>query len=92
MAAKLAPVQIVRRITLGLVLVGLLVLTVLHQRVQGIPSIDALDPFGGLETLLKWVAGGDFIKKIEPGTMVLFAGILASTGPITWHQSSGTSA
>ena len=77
MAAKLPPVQIVRRITLGLILVGLTTLMVLHQRIQGIPSIDALDPFGGLETLLKWVAGGDLIKKIEPGTLVLFGGILA---------------
>lgn len=77
MAAKLAPVQIVRRITLGVFLAGLTTLMVLHQKVQGIPSIDALDPFGGLETLLKWLAGGEFIKRIEPGTLVLFGGIVA---------------
>ena len=47
MAAKMAPVQIRRRITLGVFLVGLTTLTILHQRVQGIPTIDALDPFGG---------------------------------------------
>ncbi len=76
MATKLAPVQIARRITLGVTLVGLTVLTVLHQRLQGIPSIDALDPFGGLETLMKYVAGGEFIKKIEPGNIVLLGAIL----------------
>jgi len=77
MAARLSPVQIARRISLGIMLVGLTVLMVLHQRTQGIPSIDALDPFGGLETLLKYIAGGQFIKKIEPGTLVLFGGIVA---------------
>ncbi len=77
MAAKAAPLQIFRRITLGVILLGLTTLTVLHQRVQGIPTIDALDPFGGLETLLKWVAGGEIIKKLEPGTIILFGGIVA---------------
>ncbi len=76
MAARLSPVQIIRRITLGISLVGLTILTILHQKIQGIPSIDALDPFGGLETLLKYVAGGEFIKKIEPGTVILFGAIV----------------
>lgn len=76
MAAKISKIQILRRITLGIVLVGLIILTILHQRMQGIPSIDALDPFGGLETLMKYVAGGELIKKIEPGTVVLFGGII----------------
>ena len=77
MGIKRSPVQIARRVTLGVFLSGLIVLTVLHQRMQGIPSIDALDPFGGLETLLKFLAGGEFIKKIEPGNIVLFGGIVA---------------
>jgi ferredoxin len=58
-------------------LVGLVILIILHQKMQGIPAIDALDPFGGLETLLKYVAGGTFIKKIEPGTLILFGGFVA---------------
>ncbi len=77
MAAHMSKIQILRRVTLGVVLGGLTILTILHQRVQGIPSIDALDPFGGLETLMKYVAGGELIKKIEPGTVVLFGGIVA---------------
>ena len=74
MATRLGSIQIIRRVTLGVTLVGLTVMAILHQRLQGIPPIDALDPFGGLETLMKYVAGGEFIKRIEPGTLVLFGG------------------
>ncbi len=77
MTARIKPVQFVRRVTLGIVLVGLTTLTILHQRLQGIPTVDSLDPFGGLETLLKYVAGGEIMKKLEPGTLVLFGGIVA---------------
>lgn len=77
MAKKMHPVQIARRISLGIVLVGLTILTVLHQKMQGMPSIDALDPFGGLETLMKFLAGGEFIKKIEPGNILLFGAVVA---------------
>ena len=77
MSIRMSPVQIARRITLGIFLTGLVVLTILHQRMQGIPSIDALDPFGGIETLLKYLAGGEYIKKIEPGNIVLFGAIIA---------------
>lgn len=69
-------VQVARRAILGLTLAGVTVLAFLHQRIQGMPSIDALDPFGGLETLLKFVAGGELVKKIEPGTVVLFGAIV----------------
>lgn len=77
MVARLTPTQLVRRITLGIILVGLTAITILHQKLQGIPTIDSLDPFGGLETLLKYVAGGEIMKKLEPGTLVLFSGIVA---------------
>jgi ferredoxin len=77
MAKQIARIQVLRKIILGLMLLALTVLGVLHQKMQGIPSVDALDPFGGLETLLKLVARGEFIKKIEPGTVVLFCGTVA---------------
>jgi ferredoxin len=76
MPKHIAGIQLARRITLGVLLVGLTVLAFLHQKMQGIPSIDALDPFGGLETMMKFVAGGEFLKKIEPGNIVLFGGIV----------------
>jgi ferredoxin len=63
-------------VTLGVSLAGLTVLTILHQRSASYPSIDALDPFGGLETLMKFVAGGEFLKKIEPGNIVLLGAIV----------------
>jgi hypothetical protein len=76
-AKKLEPIQLARRITRGVMLAGLTLLVILHQRMQGIPSIDALDPFGGIETLFKYLAGGEFIKKIEPGNIVMLGGIVA---------------
>lgn len=72
---KIEPLQLARRIVLGVVLVSFTALMYLHQRYPGVPSVDALDPFGGLETLLKTAAGGEFIKKIFPGTLVLFGGV-----------------
>lgn len=77
MAKKISAVQLARRLSLGLVLVGMTVLMVLHQKIQGFPSIDAIDPFGGLETLMKFIAGGELIKKIEPGNIVLLGGVVA---------------
>ncbi len=77
MARKFSATQLVRRITLGFFLAGLTAMTFLHQKLQGVPAIDALDPFGGLETLMKFLAGGEFIKKIEPGNIVLLGGVVA---------------
>jgi ferredoxin len=76
MAAKTASIQIARRIILGVSLAGLTLITVLHQRNPAFPSIDALDPFGGLETLMKFAAGGELIKKIMPGNLVLLGAIV----------------
>jgi ferredoxin len=76
MAAKLAPVQIARRVTLGVFLAGFVFLTIAHQNLKGFPAIDALDPFGGLETLFKFFAGGDLIKRIEPGNIVLLGAVV----------------
>lgn len=72
---RLSTIQVIRRVTLGIFLGGFVILAALHQKLQGIPAIDALDPFGGLETLLKYVASGEFIKKIEPGNIVLLGAI-----------------
>ncbi|MFZ4618852.1 MAG: 4Fe-4S binding protein, partial [Rectinemataceae bacterium] len=73
----MAPIQVARRVTLGVILAGLTLITFLHQRMQGIPSIDALCPFGGFESLLKFISGDGLIKKLELGTMVLAGGIVA---------------
>jgi ferredoxin len=74
---KTSGIQVARRITLGIALVGITVAAFLHQKLAGAPPIDALDPFGGLETLLKFVAGGETVQKIAPGTIVLFGAVVA---------------
>jgi len=76
MAKKIAPIQWARRISLGIFFTAVTTLTVLHQRLQNMPSIDSLDPFGGVETLLKYLAGGEFIKKIMPSNIVLLVAII----------------
>ena len=76
MAKKITGIQLARRISLGIFLAGFTLLTILHQKLQNIPSVDALDPFGGIETLFKYLAGGELIKKIMPGNLVLLAAIV----------------
>lgn len=76
MAKKISRIQLARRISLGVFLVAVTVLTILHQKLQNMPSIDALDPFGGIETLFKYLAGGELIKKIMPANLVLLAAII----------------
>lgn len=53
-----------------------------HQRLgggpQGAPPVDALCPFGGLETLYQLVAGGEFLRRIFPSAIVLLIGTLLS--------------
>jgi len=76
MAKKIAPIQWARRISLGIFFIAVTTLTVLHQRLQNMPSIDSLDPFGGVETLFKYLAGGEFVKKIMPANIVLLVAIV----------------
>ena len=77
MAKKIAPIQWARRISLGIFFIAVTTLTVLHQRLQNMPSIDSLDPFGGIETVLKYLASGELIKKIMPANIVLLVAIVA---------------
>jgi polyferredoxin len=76
MAKKMAPIQVARRISLGIFLGAVTILGVLHQYVKNMPSIDSLDPFGGVETIFKYLAGGELIKKIMPANIVLLVAIV----------------
>lgn len=60
-------------LTLFVVLVS--IAAYLHQVLGGAkaPSIHALCPFGGLESLYTFFGTGGFIQKIFSGTMILFA-------------------
>jgi len=70
---KNKPIKIIRLIILGVFLVAISVVAYLHQTGKGvIPSIHALCPFGGLESLYTFFTTGSFISKIFAGTMVLF--------------------
>ncbi|MBC8059147.1 MAG: 4Fe-4S binding protein, partial [Clostridiaceae bacterium] len=66
-------VKYLRWVLLGFFLIMVTRETYLHQ-IQGggvAPSIHALCPYGGLETLYSLVFGGTFLQKIFSGTMIL---------------------
>jgi len=66
-------VIIVRLILLAVFFVTITVAAYLHQTsAGGVPSVHALCPFGGLESLFAFFTKGSFIGKIFAGTMVLF--------------------
>ncbi|MCC6494898.1 MAG: 4Fe-4S binding protein [Propionibacteriaceae bacterium] len=65
-----------------LVVGGIIVVAaVRHQLEQatGAASVDALCPFGALETLLTWATTGNFVTKIHPSNLVLGIGLLVGT-------------
>ena len=64
--------RILRWITLGSFLAFVLSATALHTLGYVGPSIHALCPYGGLESMLSLVAVGTFLKRIVIGTFVLF--------------------
>ncbi len=76
MKLKISPIQLARRISLGFFLGLTSVLAFLHQSVASIPNVDAMCPFGGLETAYKLFAGGEFIKKVGPSNIALLALII----------------
>lgn len=64
--------RILRWVTLGSFLAFVLSATSLHALGYVAPSIHALCPYGGLESMLSIVAVGTFLKRIVIGTFVLF--------------------
>lgn len=46
---------------------------------SGSPSTDALCPFGGMETLYSLIANGNYLKKIEPSSLILLGATLLIT-------------
>lgn len=59
----------------------ILVAAVRHQvdKAGGAASVDALCPFGALETLVTWVTTGTFITKVHPSNLVLGVALLVGT-------------
>ena len=68
-------IKIIRWSILAIFLVWLSIAAYLHQTLGGgvAPSIHALCPFGGLESLYTFFQSGTFISKIFSGTLILFA-------------------
>lgn len=76
MIRKVPGIQVLRRIVLGLVLFLTTAIVILHQKVQGVASVDALCPFGGFETLYQVVAGGELLKKLEISNFFLLGSVV----------------
>ncbi len=73
MRMKTSSLQIARRLSLGFFLALTTAVAVLHQVARNFPAVDALCPFGGIETLYKLAAGGGFVQRIEPSNIALLA-------------------
>lgn len=68
-------IEYLRWSLLALFVLSVSIAAYLHQVLGGAkaPSIHALCPFGGLESLYSFFTTGGFIEKIFSGTMILFA-------------------
>jgi len=69
----------IRWIVLGVILVGITAVVTAHQLVSGPGKwvgVDALCPFGGLETLFSPIAGTGFIKQTAASALILLIGML----------------
>lgn len=73
---KKKSIQNIRRVILGIFLIFISYKAYMHQVLgggtDGSPSIHALCPYGGLESLYTLFSAGSFIQKIFSGTFILF--------------------
>jgi polyferredoxin len=74
--------QLVRRLVQSAFLLFILFASLRHslfEETTTAASIDALCPFGGLETLWRAVTTGNFVPKTHPSNLVLGVGLLLAT-------------
>lgn len=45
----------------------------------GVPTVDALCPFGGLEGIYNFLASGTWLRRLAPSALILFAAVAAIT-------------
>lgn len=70
-------IQVFRLIVLAFFILLVTILAIGHQlSIPGFGPIDALCPFGGLETIYMFLAGGGFLQRIFTSNIVLLAGII----------------
>ncbi len=74
-------IQISRRVLQATVFIFILVASIRHNLLDesaGTASIDALCPFGGLETVWRIVTSGEYVPKTHPSNMILGGALLLS--------------
>ncbi len=74
--------RIIRWIVTGVILVAITALTIARLYLpegKSLPSVDALCPFGGLETIFSLVSGSGFVKHTVLTSLILLAGALVIT-------------
>jgi polyferredoxin len=75
---KVSKIQILRYIILTIFLIIVTVATYKHQILGGGPggaaSIHTICPFGGLETLYSYIAGGAYLQRTNISNFILLAG------------------
>ncbi|MGV8909032.1 MAG: 4Fe-4S binding protein [Propionicimonas sp.] len=74
-------VLVARHVTQLVAGVIIVIAAVRHQleNATGAASVDALCPFGALETLVTWVTTGAFVTKTHPSNLVLGLALLVGT-------------
>jgi polyferredoxin len=73
--------KLARRVRLGLLavlLVGITGIGVAHQMGATVVGVDALCPFGGVETFWALIAGGTFVQRIAASSVILLVGIIVT--------------
>ncbi|NLO57763.1 MAG: 4Fe-4S binding protein, partial [Synergistaceae bacterium] len=45
----------------------------------GVPTVDALCPFGGLESIYSWLSSGTWLRRVAPSALILFGAVIAMT-------------
>lgn len=72
---KINKIQILRFAVLTFLLFAITGIAYLHQKKgggpDGVPSIHTVCPFGGLETIYKVIAGGEFLKRTNTSNFIL---------------------
>lgn len=69
-----------RRVVQLAIVVLITAMAIRHQveSASGAASVDALCPFGALETMWTWIATGSFISKIHPSNVAMGVGLLTA--------------
>ncbi|HSN11585.1 MAG TPA: 4Fe-4S binding protein [Propionibacteriaceae bacterium] len=68
-----------RRLVQLVIAVLIVVAAVRHQTSDQAPSVDALCPFGAVETLVTWLTTGSYLPKIHESNLVLGLAVAAAT-------------